>query len=101
MSNNQILKRNIEINANYILYLFDIFEGKISIGELKSMPLAFLTEIQTVKEKQLKEQKAAADKALKEKEKEQMTVSNTGQRYNAERNKFTSRNRGSISNVRR
>lgn len=78
-----MLKRKTEINANYLLYLLSLFEGKISITELCSLPIAFVSSLQSIQEKNVEEQ----NKAIKEMQRKQQEdggpsyIDNNGNKY--------------------
>ena len=43
-------KNKLRANADYILYLLNLFDGKISYTEIMNMDYALLTEMKTIKE---------------------------------------------------
>lgn len=66
------------INANFILYLLSLFDGKLSYTELVSMDLSILFEMQDLKEKELKKM---AEKAQRDKNKpENKVIVNRGKK---------------------
>ena len=72
----------MKIDASYVLYLMDIFDGKLSVEEIRTLDIPLLTELQKLQEAKLEKQA----KELKEKQEnianEPKYINNNGQRYN-------------------
>ena len=74
------MHRKLAINANFLSYLLNIFDGKLSYSDIVSMPLARLTELQKIKEKEL-ESRSKQIKQMQNQGEGQMTVNNNGRRF--------------------
>lgn len=74
------MHKKILVNANYISYLLNIFDGKLSYNDIVSMPLSRLSQLQKIKEKEL-EERSKHIKSMQNGKDEQMTVNNSGKRY--------------------
>lgn len=74
------MHKKILVNANYISYLLNIFDGKLSYNDIVSMPLSRLSQLQKIKEKEL-EERSKHIKSMQNGKNEQMTVNNSGKRY--------------------
>lgn len=78
-----LLKRKTLINANYINYLLNIFDGKLNYQDIVTMPLSLLTQLQKSKEDELetraKNLKKQADSQANANN--SMTITNTKRRY--------------------
>lgn len=73
--------RRTRINMNYLSYLLNIFDGKISYSELINMPLSRLTALQRIKEKELEERSKNLKNMKDKKENQQMTINNSGKKF--------------------
>lgn len=58
MSNSEKIKANLNENASFLLYLLQLFDGKITIAEMKEMDYSLLIALKESKEKEtIEEQK--------------------------------------------
>ena len=76
------LEKKIKYDANYVNYLLNLFEGRISVTEILQLPLSFLNELQKHKEKELEERAKEINKIKNSNNQpQQMTINSSGKRY--------------------
>lgn len=77
------MEKKIRYNANYINYLLNLFDGKMRIDDILTLPMSLLVQLQKIKEIEL-EGRAKEIKNIQMRQNldnKQMTVNNKGKRY--------------------
>ena len=75
------MERKVKIDASFLLYLLDLFEGKLRAEEIKTMDIPLITELQKLQEEKLERQAKDLEARRNQNVTQQKTVNNRGERY--------------------
>lgn len=72
----------MKIDASYLLYLLDIFDGKLSAEEIRNMEIPLITELQKLQEEKLERQAKQIQANQNGEPQRPKYVNNKGEKYN-------------------